>query len=118
DMRRIAPEPRIVVEQARRHEIDFAAGVGMRRGAPACRAEARRPAVAFRHHEAGDLGLAAQPAETTHRSVEDGIAVGPRHLAAFRAMALPGRADLSLDRERHRPAQARSGDWLGHGTLL
>ena len=72
--------------------------------------------LASRHHEAGNIRLAAQPAEAMHRRIEDGIAVGPRHLPAFRAMALPGRADLPLDRERHRPAKTRSPDWFRHST--
>src|SRR3546814_8942429 len=100
-MRRIAPESRIVVEQARRYEIDLVVGIGMRRGASARPAEARRPPLAVRNREAGDIVFPAQPAKAVNCGIEDGVAVGAGPLAAFRAMALAGRADLPVRSEEH-----------------
>src|SRR3546814_3260592 len=40
------------------------------------------------------------------------VAVGAGPLAAFRAMALAGRAELPVDLEPHRPAKARTPDRL------
>src|SRR3546814_5103094 len=103
-MRRIAPESRIVVEQARRYEIDLVVGIGMRRGASARPAEARRPPLAVRNREAGDIVFPAQPAKAVNCGIEDGVAVGAGPLAAFRAMALAGRAE---DRKRTRMNSSR-----------
>src|SRR3546814_4534541 len=72
----------------------------MRRGASARPAEVRRPILAARNREAGDIAFPAQPAKAVNRGIEDGVAVGAGQLAAFRAMALAGRADLPVDLER------------------
>src|SRR3546814_11940266 len=73
-------------------------------------AEARRPPLAVRNREAGDIVFPAQPATAVNCGIEDGVAVGAGPLAAFRAMALAGRAALPADLEPHRPAQARTPD--------
>src|SRR3546814_20597440 len=82
----------------------------MRRVASAGLAEARRPPLAVRNREAGDIVFPAQPAKAVNCGIEDGVAVGAGPLAAFRAMALAGRADLPVDLEPHRPAKARTPD--------
>src|SRR3546814_9940196 len=71
-------------------------------------AEARRPPLAVRNREAGDIVFPAQPAKAVNCGIADGVAVGAGPLAAFRAMALAGRADLPADLEPHRPAKART----------
>src|SRR3546814_15197280 len=73
-------------------------------------AEARRPPLAVRNREAGDIVFPAQPAKAVNCGIEDGVAVGAGPLAAFRAMALAGRADLPVDLEPPRPATARTPD--------
>src|SRR3546814_5831734 len=79
-MGRIAPYPRIVIEQPHRHEIYFLIAVGMRGGASARPAKSRRPAIASRYRKAADIVFSAQPAKALNRGVENGIAVGAGQL--------------------------------------
>src|SRR3546814_5715340 len=71
-MGRIAPYPRIVIEQPHRHEIYFLIAVGMRGGASARPAKSRRPAIASRYRKAADIVFSAQPAKALNRGVENG----------------------------------------------
>src|SRR3546814_3686475 len=86
-MGRIAPYPRIVIEQPHRHEIYFLIAVGMRGGASARPAKSRRPAIASRYRKAADIVFSAQPAKALNRGVENGIAVSAGQLSALLSMS-------------------------------
>jgi hypothetical protein len=53
-----------------------------------------------------DIVGALQPAEAGFRSVENGIAIGSRHFAAFRTVTLPGRSEFAIDDEAYFAAEA------------
>nr|WP_262408000.1 hypothetical protein [Sphingopyxis sp. OPL5] len=102
----IPTKSRVVVEQARRDEIYLSFPIGVRGRTSARLAEAGLPPLLTGDMVGRDIVRAFHPAEAGFRGIENGIAIGSGHLAAFRTVTLPGRSEFAVDDEAYFAAKA------------